>query len=779
MQCPKCNTENPESAKFCLKCGARLVTTCSQCGSELPPQARFCFACGAAVAAPPSEAAREPGAVGLTEALKRLVPKEFAERLLATRGKVEGERRIVTILFSDVKGSTAMAENLDPEEVMEIMDGAFDVLIEPIYRYEGTLARLMGDAILAFFGAPIAHEDDPERACRAALAIIEGAHRYAAHLEAERGIRGFNVRVGINTGLVVVGEVGSDLRVEYTAMGDAVNLAARMESAAEPGTVLITADTHKSIAPLFETEALRPGRVKGKTEPVSVYRVLATKPAAGKARGIAGLKSPLVGRDFEVAAFTGCVERLLAGQGGIVSVIGEAGLGKSRLVAEIRGQYGTRNTPCVWLEGRTLSFGQTISYWPFQEIIRQYAGITEGDDEGSAWAKLESQVAVLFPEQVAEVLPYLASLLALPVRGEYEAKVKYLDSEAMGRQIFLVSRRFFARLAQAQPLVLVFEDMHWIDQSSAALLEHLLPLVESVPVLFCGVSRPDPHTPAARLRKLAASDYGSRYAEIRLQPLSQAESDKLVRNLLASDTLLPSAQAMILHKAEGNPFFVEEVIHTLIAMGAIVRDSSTGRWQVTAAIAQITIPDTLQGVIMARIDRLDEEVKQVLRVASVIGRSFLYRVLRALAEADRELDHRLDELQQVELIRERSRIPELEYIFKHVLTQEATYASILLQRRRELHTQVGACIETLFAERLEGFYGLLAYHYARAEVWEKAQAYLLKAGDQAGQVAADAEALAHYQQALEAYTRVLGDHWDPLQRAVLERKMGEAFYRRG
>ncbi|MBU0494312.1 MAG: zinc ribbon domain-containing protein, partial [Chloroflexi bacterium] len=300
--CPRCNQENPDQATFCMHCAAPLVLVCPQCRTELPAAARFCFQCAAPVAASSPVPAEKAGWTAVDEVIQRLVPKEYAERLLAAGGPVAGERRQVTILFSDVKGSTALAEKLDPEDVLEIMNGAFAVLIPPVYRYEGTLARLMGDAILAFFGAPIAHEDDPERACRAALDILAGAREYAAQLEQERGIAGFNVRVGINTGLVVVGEVGSDLRVEYTAMGDAVNLAARMESAAEPGTILITEDTHKLVAPLFETQALGPLAVKGKAEPVPVYRVRAARPAAAKPRGIVGLTSPLVGRQTEFAA---------------------------------------------------------------------------------------------------------------------------------------------------------------------------------------------------------------------------------------------------------------------------------------------------------------------------------------------------------------------------------------------------------------------------------------------------------------------------------------------
>jgi class 3 adenylate cyclase len=336
MKCPRCGMDNPEGAKFCLDCGARLAVVCPQCGTSLPSHAKFCLECGTPVVTEHKKAEEIPDE--LRERVGRLVPREYAERLLASGRETAGERRVMTILLCDVKGSTAMAEELDPEDVMEIMDGAFDVLIEPIVRYEGTVARLMGDAVLAFFGAPIAHEDDPERACRAALEIVAGARAYGQRLERERGIRGFDVRAGINTGLVVVGEVGSDLRVEYTAMGDAINVTARIEEAAEPGTVLVSQETHRLITPRFETEAVGPIGVEGKAEPVTTYRVLAPKVAPGKARGVAGLDSPLVGREAEFAALQETIEGLEAGVGGIVTIVGEAGIGKSRLVAELRKQ---------------------------------------------------------------------------------------------------------------------------------------------------------------------------------------------------------------------------------------------------------------------------------------------------------------------------------------------------------------------------------------------------------------------------------------------------------
>ena len=403
------------------------------------------------------------------------------------------------------------------------MNGAFQHLIAPVYRYEGTLARLMGDAILSFFGAPIAHEDDPQRAVLAGLEIIRGMRSYGKQVRDKWGLD-FNVRVGINTGLVVVGEVGSDLRVEYTALGDAVNMAARMEQKAEPGTVQITQDTHKLIAPLFEFEDLGGLQVKGKDEPVPAYRVLGQKAQPGRLRGLEekGIDSPLVGRTPEFEAVTSCVERLSNGQGGIVLVIGEAGLGKSRLMSEVLRHSRDTNgrTPPQWLEGHTLSFGQTISYWPFQEILRQNAGITENDSETGTWDKLESSVGALFGERSAEVLPYLASLLSLEVRDEYAERVKYLDSEALGRQVFRASRLFFERLAQERPLAVVFEDLHWMDESSARLLEHLLPMVKRVPLLVCCITRPDSKTPGARVREIGAKEYAESYTEVVLAPLS-------------------------------------------------------------------------------------------------------------------------------------------------------------------------------------------------------------------------------------------------------------------
>jgi class 3 adenylate cyclase len=694
------------------------------------------------------------------------------DSLQQTGPVLAGERKLVTVMFADISGFTALAEKLDPEVVRDLINACFEQLVPIVEKYGGTVDKFIGDEIMALFGAPLAHENDPERALRAALDMVSQLSFFNQRHSTDLGLH-----FGINTGLVIAGGIGTHGRQEYSVMGDAVNLAARLEEVSERGEILVGPDTYRLTAPLFDFCPLKPVQVKGKEEPVPTWRLVGPSATPGRVRGLEarGIRSPLVGRGAELATLNGCLERLLDGHGGLVSVTGEAGVGKSRLMAEVRGQ----ERPVQWLEGHVLSFGQTISYWPFQQILWQLCGINDRDSEATAWQKLSDRVHALFGRETGEVLPYLATLLAIEVRKEYADRVRYLDGEAMKRQVFAASRRLFLRLAKTQPLVLVLEDLHWVDESSALLLEHLMPLVVQVPLLIFEVGRPYPQTASARLRETAVREYREYHTRVSLAPLSRADSVQLVRNLLEIEHLSPRVRETIVGKAEGNPFYLEEIIRALIDAGAVVHDPASGSWRATAQAETFDVPDTVQGVIMTRVDRLDRDVKQALRTAAVIGRSFLYRVLRAVEDVGLQLDAHLRELQAIELIWEKRRLPELEYMFRHVLAQEATYESILLQERRALHARVGQAIEALFAERLDEFYGLLAYHYARAEDWTKAQEYLLKAGDQAVLVAADAEALAHYRRAMEAYARAFGDEWDPLQRAALERKIGEALFRRG
>jgi len=725
-----------------MNCAAPFSLICPECGTELPPQAKFCYKCAVRVAAPsvgPSEA--------VAQRLQRLVPREFAERLLATRGQVTGERRIVTMLFSDVKGSTPMAERLDPEDVLEIMDGAFDVLIEPITRYEGALARLMGDGILAFFGAPIAHEDDAERACRAALEILEGARGYAARLEKERGIYGFNVRVGIHTGLVVVGEVGSDLRVEYTAMGDAVNTASRIEEAAQPGTVLITNDTHRLIAPLFETEALGPIEARGRAEPVSVFRVLASRVVGGKARGIEGLESPLVGRDAEFQALREVLGRLQAGVGGIVTVVGEVGIGKSRLVVELRKEAASLGAR--WVEGRCLSYGESMAYHPWVDMLHGLLGVSAEDPPLAVRNALRRWIKGLCPDDLDEVYPYLGRMMSLPLEDEVQERLRGLEPQGLKVLTFRAVERVLESGSHEGPVVLVCEDLHWADASSLELLEQSLGLTEQVSLLLICAFRPYRDHGCWGIRETASRLYDHRYTDVRLSPLSAGDSEALVGNLLEVEALPRPLRTRILEHAEGNPFYVEEVIRSLIDSGAIVYDEGMEQWQATRGVEDIAVPDTLQGVLTARIDRLEEQGRRVLQMASVIGRIFLYRVLATIAETERELDVHLSTLQREEMIRERARVPEMEYIFKHHLTQEAAYDGLLRRERRLLHRQVAEALEQLFPDRVEEQLGLLAHHWEGAGEQERAVEYLRRAGEQAAAQFANTEAVGYFSRALD------------------------------
>ena len=746
MKCPQCRVDNRADAQFCLECGQRLEVACPQCGNKLPPGAKFCDACGHTLDNTPLRATYSSTA----------------------------ERKRITVLFSDLTGYTAMSEKLDPEVINEIMSRIFGEVAGVVDRYDGFIEKYVGDAVMALFGVPKVHEDDHLRAIKAARDIHEIVERIGREYE-QKTKRLLTMHTGIATGLVVTGEVNLGKGTHGIA-GDTINLASRLSSIAKPGEILVGETTYMHTRGGFSFEKLEPVSFKGKEEQVTPYRLLDERPQTLRGSVTQRLSSPLVGRNAEIAAIRGCVNRLLDGQGGVLSVIGEAGLGKSRLMAEIRHYFESENL--LWLEGRTLSYGQKMSYWPFREILCQYAGIAEDDDDTEAWKKFETSITELFLAESEEILPYLASLIGLEVKGELGKSLQQLDGESMGKHVYLSSRRFFERLAGSLPVVLIFEDLHWADESTIHLIEHLFPLIDRVPLFICGVSRPEKGLPAARLRESALRDHGRRYTEIRLNPLSPTECTDLMNNLLNIENLPPRMRQIIIQKADGNPFFLEEIMMTLIDKGA-VRPDANGRWKAGSSIETITIPDTIEGVIMARIDRLDEEVKQVLKSASVIGRAFLYRLLKEVAEAVKDLDTHLDRLTATDLIREKQKIPELEYIFKHALVQESTYESILLKKRHELHGKVASAIETLFSDRLDEFSSVLAYHYAKAELWEKAQEYLFKAGDQAGRIAADAEALTHYQQALETYTRVFGDKWDPVQRASLERKMGEAFYRRG
>ncbi len=661
------------------------------------------------------------------------------------RVSLKGERRVVTVLFCDVADSTAMAKELDPEEWAEIMNEAFEYMTQPVKRYDGIVARLMGDAILAFFGAPDAHEDDPQRAVMAGLDILEGIRPFREQMRDEYSLD-FNVRVGINTGPVVVGEVGSEVAGEYTAMGDAVNLAARMEQTAAPGVVQVSSDTHKLVAPLFDFESLGPIDVKGKDEPVEAYRAIGRKSDPGRLRGIEGLGGPLIGRTAEVDALTEVSAEVRQGRSGrIVSLLGEAGLGKSRMLEELRSTWqDDSGDDLTWVECRGVSFDATRPYGLFLQQLRELSGAGPNDSPEAVRRRIEDGDGL--PEGRRESLKRVADVL---LATESATNGHQLTGEAVKHEVYEAITELWRGLSATSPVAMALDDLHWTDPASVDLLLHLFELTEEAPVLFICAFRPERRSPAWSVKQTAEAEWPHRYTEIALKPLSTEESHSLVDSLLVISELPEDLRQLIFQKAEGNPFFVEEVVRTLIDSGSLTRDESGERWMAAVEVEEIEIPDNLQGLLISRLDRLGEEARLTLQIASVIGRAFYYQILSKVADAAIALDKQLATLQRFELISETARSPLLEYAFRHELTREAAYQSVLRRRCRVLHRQVGEAIETLFPDQLEEHAHRLAYHFDEARARERALRYYTMAGDAAGRLYANTEAIAHYTKAIE------------------------------
>jgi class 3 adenylate cyclase/tetratricopeptide (TPR) repeat protein len=725
MQCPDCQQENPPQAKYCLECGTRLTLTCAQCGMELPAGAKFCLECGQPVSGPSA------GQSGFTSP-EAYTPKHLAEKILTSRSALEGERKQVRVLFVDVSGFTSLSERLDPEEVHRLMNGAFDLMLAEVHRYEGTVNQFLGDGIMALFGAPIAHEDHAQRAVHAALGIRKALEGYQDELRSRRGIS-FQVRQGLNTGLVVVGSIGNDLRMDYTAVGDTTNVAARLQAAADPGRIVISEATHRLVGGYFYTRSLGEFPLKGKAEPVRAWEAISARVARTRLEvGAEGGLTPFVGRDRELQLLFECFEKAKAGHGQVVFIVGEPGIGKSRLLLEFRRRLGDEAT---WSEGRSMSFGRAMAFHPLIDLLRRNFRIEEGDTEGTIVTKIER--GILRPgEDLRPLLPYLHYLLSV---DPGDPAVLTMDPQQRRGEIFDALRRLTIRAAEVRPQVAVFEDAHWMDQATEA---YLLFTADSIPtsrVLRLLTYRP------GYVHPFGERTYHTRMA---LNHLSTEHSIEMAQAMLATERLPEALQALIVRKAEGNPFFVEEVVKSLQEVGALRR--TEGGYVLAKRLEEVVVPDTIQDVIMARIDRLEEAPKRTLQLASVIGREFTRRLLDRLAEIRAQTEEFLRELKAIELIYEKSVFPELAYMFKHALTHEVAYNSLLVQRRKELHRLIALAIEELYADRLADQFEVLAYHFMKGEEWAKALEYLLKAAEKAAQAFAIREAVVLYDQALEA-----------------------------
>ena len=742
MKCPKCQFEVPEDSNFCNKCAHPL-----QAQEQAPP-------------------------IDFTRP-HSYTPKFLAEKILTSRSAMEGERKRVTVLFADVAGFTSMSEKLDPEEVHQIMDGCFKILMDEIHNHQGTINQFTGDGVMALFGAPVAIENHAQNACQAALSIQRAMKNYSKELATKFGLD-FKMRIGLNSGPVIVGSIGDDLRMDYTAIGDTTNLAARMESMAEPDAVLVSPNTYESVRNHFKFKSLGKMTVKGKVEPLDVYELVGQihKPGAGMDRQIF---SAMVGRDKELNILELQVMKTINGQGSIVNIIGEAGIGKSRLVSELR------NSPMMkkvtLLEGRAISIGRNLSFHPIISLLRHWAHIKDDDNATAAFEKLEVAIRSTCQDDTDEILPFVATLMGMRLSGRYADSMKGIEGEALEKQILKHIKDLLTKATELTPLVIVIEDLHWADTSSIELLESLFRIAGIQRIVFINVFRPHHKETGNRILETLKERRTEYYVEIVLQPLNEQYSETLINNMLNIKGLYHSIKDKIIQRAGGNPFFIEEVIRSFIDEGAVVKKNGT--FEVTDKIQSIVIPHTINDVLIARIDRLHEKTRDLVKVASVIGRSFFYRILVEVARSVDDIENRLSHLKEIQLILERQRLEELEYLFKHALAQEAAYDSILLQKRKELHLTVADAIEKVFNEKLHEFYGMLAFHYTQGENEEKTEKYLIKAGEEALKSSASSEALHYFHEALNLYLKKYGYTAAPEKVAMLEENIAHAYLYRG
>jgi len=758
-----------------MNCGVSLASHCSNCQAELLPGARFCMHCGQAIRAHTSaDDAR------LTR-LAAATPPPLADKVRAA-AHLAGERRYVTVLFIDVVGSTGLAEELDVEVWSVLMNGAFDRLVPVIYRYEGTIARMLGDSLVAFFGAPVAHEDDPLRAVMAALDVIQVAEEYAGIVRQQYGVE-FAMRACLNYGLVMMGSVDKDLKYDFTSLGGVINLAARLKFAAQPMSVLITDTVHRFVSPVFDCIDVGIIEVKGRSEPVRAYQVLGYQVEPGSLRGLTGLESPMVGRDRELARLVHLCETVRAGLGRAVLIIGEPGMGKTRLIAEWQAAVVRKaNLPSVqWAEGHSHSYAQGLVYHLLIHLVYSLLGVSESTGEAKIHSALRSLVGDLYENPDAspglEVYTLLANLLSLKLEGDALKAVEQVETEALPVRYAFALRSLVERLAARRPVVLVLEDLHWADPSSVEVLIRLLPLVTSAQVLFCMVTRPDREAAGWKLVTAAREALGISLSELTLEALTDLETRQLVANLLAIEALPEELRALILKKSEGNPYFVEEIIRMMIEHEAIT--PVDGGWVAGEALDSLVVPDNLQGLLMARIDRLPDEGRHTLRVASVVGRQFPVRVLEwVLADGSTQVVGApgaisvLSSLENAGLVRLAAVEPDLEYYFRHTLVQEAAYASLLLEDRKRLHLAVGRAVESLYPNRLDENAAVLARHYYEAGDQELALHYFTLAGQSALDSYANQEAEGHHRMALSLARQ-------DSQRAELLSGLGQAICRQG
>ena len=722
MQCPRCQHENSPRAKFCEECATPLVRTCSNCNTQLSPTARFCPECARPVdagAAPTRFAS--PGAY---------TPKHLVEKILTSKAALEGERKQVTVLFADLKGSMELLADRDPEEARKLLDPVLERMMEAVHRYEGTVNQVMGDGIMALFGAPLAHEDHAVRACYAALRMQESVKKYAEDVRRSHAAV-VKIRVGLNSGEVVVRAIGSDLHMDYTAVGQTAHLAARMERIADPGAIVITPETLALAEGYVAVKSLGLVPVKGLGAPVEVYEVTGAGPArtrlqAATRRGL----TRFVGRDAEVEQLRRAQQLASNGRGQVVAIIGEAGVGKSRLVYEFT--HSRRLHGWLILGSTSASYSTATSYLPVIDLLKCYFKVQDKDDLREIREKVTGKLLAL-DRSLEPTLPALLALLDVPVN---DAAWQALDPAERRRRTLDAVKGLLLREAREQPLLVIFEDLHWMDSETQVLLDGLVESLGSARLVLLVNYRPGyQHT------------WGSRtyYSQLRLDVLPAESAGEFLEALLGNDPGLGPLKQVLVRR--GNPFFLEETVQTLVETDALVGER--GRYRLTQPVQTLQVPATVQVMLAARIDRLAPEDKTLLQIAAVVGRDVPFALLKPIAElSDDALRRGLDHLQAAEFVYQTTMFPDLEYAFKHALTQEVTYGSLLQGRRRDLHACIVDAIEALYRDRLGEQIERLAHHALRGELREKAVDYLWQAGLKAAGRSALLDARSWFEQAL-------------------------------
>jgi class 3 adenylate cyclase/tetratricopeptide (TPR) repeat protein len=739
MKCPKCQFENVDDSTFCGACGSllELDITCPNCGEKPPQGYRFCNRCGYNLSLP-SESAPAPKELSFDEKLdkiQRYLPKGLTEKILAQRDRIEGERKQVTVMFCDMEGFTRLSESLGPEEAYGVMDQVYEILIHKVHDYEGTVNEMTGDGIMALFGAPIALEDAPQRAIRSAYAIHREMVKFSENIKQEKGgIQPIRMRAGIHTGPVVVGTLGNDLRVEFKVVGDTVNLASRMEGLAEPGATYVTEEVFRQTEGLFQFEILGEKEVKGKEEPIPVYRVIA--PSSRKTRFDVSAHrgfTPFVGRERELELLLDCFERSKGGRGQAISIVADAGVGKSRLLYEFR--KAVANEDVTFLEGRCLSYSRGTAYHLHIDILKANFDIGDGDEDAHIKEKVKRGLEILGADNDS-ILPYLLELLSVKESGIDEIP---LSPEARKDRTIDALKQLVLRGSEVRTLILAYEDLHWVDRSSEEVLKTILESIPGARVLLIFAYRPEfVHTWGGK----------SYHNQVTLNRLSNRESLEMVRHLLGMEHIDSVLDEFILDRTEGIPFFIEEFIRSLRDLQIIEKKDNA--YRIVKDIEEVAIPSTIQDVIMARVDSLPERAKGVLQTGAVIGREFSHDLLKKVINLpEPELLSHISVLKDSELLYERGIYPQLTYVFKHAFTQEVAYNSLLHKRTKEIHQETGKAIEKIYPERLEEFYETLAHHYTKTDDSQKACDYLKLSGNKSTQNYSAWEAFHFYKQAID------------------------------